>query len=239
MDPAPGSGPQSYAPTASRIGAVGVGVFALWWVGDLAVRGDLARLAGELPWLLLGCLIAYAVFWRPAVFVDDDGVTLRNLVRDVRVPWPALTGVDTRYALTLITDQCRYQSWAAAAQGRPGLVRRGFSDHGRVRSGTEGEPGRGTSRHLPEAGRRDAPDPRWLGEASRVERSSAALTSDSGAAAFLVQQRLERWRTAQLVRRPPVDVRDEGEPTPKVTWNVVLVAAMAACLIAGLIATRL
>jgi len=225
VDPT-GGDEAGYAPVGARIGAACVLAIAAWWAVDLALAGRVAELVRALPWLLLVGVVDYAVFWRPAVLVDDEGVGLRNIVRDVRVPWGALTALDTRYALTLVTDGGRYQSWAAAAPGKPSLLKRGFFDR-RLASGQE----------VPEAGRRDAADPRWLAEGARGERSSAALTSDSGAAAFLVDQRWRRWQatTATAARPDPTHEAPGSSGRPSVTWNVPLATTAVVLLLACLL----
>lgn len=67
-------------------------------------------------------VLAWLVFWHPAVTVDDDGVTLVNPLRTIRVPWAALIQVQTQYALTLHTPQGRFRSWAAPGPGRHQVV---------------------------------------------------------------------------------------------------------------------
>ncbi len=210
-------GVSGWAPTASRIGAGGVWVIAAWWAGDLALAGRTADLLDVLPWLLLVCVVVWAVFWRPAVLVDDDAVTLRNPLRETRVPWSALEGVETRFALTLLTERGRHQSWAAAAPGRPGVLRLGSGGLG------------GRSRPGAEAGRHDMPRPAWNPDAT-TGRSSSELTSDSGAAAFLVESSWRAWRDRQG-RQPG---GDRPEPVG-VRWNAAAVAAAAALVVLGVL----
>jgi len=102
---------------------LGALVLAAW--GWLALRdGGSGALLDQAPWLLLAAAATWAVLVRPSVGVDDDGVHLRNVVRDVDVPWSQLSAVDTRFALTLLTgDGGRYVAWAAPASGRYADVR--------------------------------------------------------------------------------------------------------------------
>ncbi|QKW39128.1 PH domain-containing protein [Actinomadura sp. NAK00032] len=51
--------------------------------------------------LLLGCGIAYTVGLRPAIIGDDDGVTVRNPLRDVRAPWAAIRNIEGKNAVTV------------------------------------------------------------------------------------------------------------------------------------------
>ena len=123
------------------------------------------------PALLLVCALTYALFWRPCVEVDDDGVTLRNVLRDVRVPFAAIDSIDTRFALTLYSAGRRDAAWAAPAPGRSTLMGLGRWDLSGVRHILGTDVGEGPI-------------------------SSAAPNSDSGGAALLVRQGWERWRAS-------------------------------------------
>lgn len=73
-------------------------------------------LAGIAP-LLLVAFLGWQLFWLPAVVVHDEGISLENPFRSIHVPWAALVHVDTRFALTLVTAEKSYTSWAAPAPG--------------------------------------------------------------------------------------------------------------------------
>jgi hypothetical protein len=75
---------------------------SLWLAAISAVTGlllllSLVRNWASYPrlsfaaWVLFGLAVAWAVFVRPAVLLDASGVTLRNIVRDVHIPWTRLT----------------------------------------------------------------------------------------------------------------------------------------------------
>lgn len=66
------------------------------------------------PLMLFG-LLGWAAFWQPYVEISDGGVTVGNIVRTVHVPWPAVTDVDGRYGLRLVTSYGAVTAWAAAA----------------------------------------------------------------------------------------------------------------------------
>ncbi|XRQ05777.1 PH domain-containing protein [Actinomadura welshii] len=51
--------------------------------------------------LLLGCGIAYAAGLRPAILADDDAVTVRNPLREARVPWAAVRGIQGTNAVAV------------------------------------------------------------------------------------------------------------------------------------------
>lgn len=180
---------------------------ALWWVVAVAAGPSAGDLRVGVPVVAAAAAVGYAAFWRAAVVVGADGVRLLNVVRDVHVPFAALDHVDTRFALTLVAGGRGYRSWAAAAPGRPALLR--FTGRGPL------------AEHLP--------DPRWTAGGSAAPAASRSLAADSGAAAFMVEQGWSRWRdTPRAGAQPP--------PAPvTVRWNVpVLAAAVGGSLLAVL-----
>ena len=66
--------------------------------------------------MLLGIAGAWALFLRPAVVVDQQGVTLRNVLRDVQVPWLLLDDVDARWNVRVFVGERPYTAWAVATQ---------------------------------------------------------------------------------------------------------------------------
>ena len=110
QDQAPGSGRASGGRLASaeRATADGGKLFRMmpplvfWWgwaavavlsLGDLAVQGhDRAAVQPALLVLLITGLV-YACAFRPRVIAGSDGLTVRNPVRDYRLPWGAVRGI--------------------------------------------------------------------------------------------------------------------------------------------------
>jgi hypothetical protein len=191
-----------YQPVWSRIGAAGYGVFALWWVVEAVAKGRAESVAVVAPVLLAFGAVVYAVFWRPAVIVDDAAAELRNVVRSVRVPWGSLEGIETRFALTLLVGDREYRSWAAAAPGRPSLVARPGPDDAAAGTPVSTASGSGP-------------------------RSSRSLRADSGAAAFMVEQ---RW----VERREEASGGDVQVSWAR-AWPAVTALATVAALAAALL----
>jgi hypothetical protein len=108
-----------FRPASATVAAVAWSAVTLGWAW-LAVReGGPVALVRQAPAMALAATVVYAVMVRPAVSVGADGVHLRNVLRDVDVPWAVLERVSTRFALTLHTrDGQVVRAWAAPASGR-------------------------------------------------------------------------------------------------------------------------
>ncbi|MDQ1008741.1 hypothetical protein QFZ82_003226 [Streptomyces sp. V4I23] len=84
-----------------------------WMVVDALVRGE-----GRTPWLALAAalvvvplIVAFSV--RPAVFVNEERVRIRNPFRTITLPWSAVADVRAGYSSELFTTEgVKYQLWA-------------------------------------------------------------------------------------------------------------------------------
>jgi hypothetical protein len=221
-----------YRPVAGRVLLVACGGVAGWWTIDLAVHGGPGEAAVFGLWTVAALSLLSCLFWRPAVIVDDEAVELRNVARDVRVPWAALDAVETRYTLTLRAGGRRYESWAGPAPGRPSL---GGALGSRLLHGQRSAGGGADGHRLP--------DPRWRPGDVPVPTSSRDLRADSGAAAFIVEQRWRAWRDRHPTRPGTATVGEGsgvegpcGARPVKVCWRLAspgvaaVAAALAACL---------
>lgn len=114
---------QTYRPQFSRgLGAVTMSVCALVLV-SFVLTGHPVRILQYGAQCALVALIAWMAFWTPYVRISDGGIEVRNVLRTVTVPWPALEGLDSRLGLRLITDYGNFDAWAVPAPRR-GVVRK-------------------------------------------------------------------------------------------------------------------
>jgi hypothetical protein len=91
--------PRVFRSAGARLGGWAWMVFAAANLADIAIRGrDMASLIAAAV-LLTGCGLAYVFGLRPAIVAEETGVRLRNPLRDVRIPWPALKEVEVAEAL--------------------------------------------------------------------------------------------------------------------------------------------
>ncbi|HEY5842410.1 MAG TPA: PH domain-containing protein [Nakamurella sp.] len=109
--------PHRYRSRFGRALAVVIWVLAGLAVVAMVTQGGVDGLLRGAPWAWLPALLVWAMFWRPCVVIDDGGVELVNVFRTIRLPWPSITDVDTRWALTLHTAYGRFAAWAAPASG--------------------------------------------------------------------------------------------------------------------------
>ncbi len=144
-----------------RTGIAACAVWALLAVIWLALdaQSGIGAAVRDVPVVGAISTLVYALFARPTVVVSTEDVLLRNVLRDVTVPYPALRRVLTQYVLTLETvGGRRFQSWAAPAGGRFGAAR--VTDE----------------------------DRKALGWSSDELPASASLRSDAGAAAVAIRR---------------------------------------------------
>lgn len=165
------------------------------------------------PWLVLVGGGAWALYWRPEVAVSDGGVRLVNVLHTVDVPWPALRGVETKWALTLDTVWGSYRAWAAPAPGRSAMKRELRDQRSLARS---------IDRRVPTL------PPNTMG------RTGDLLYTESGAAAMLVHGRWSRLRDAGHLDGAVLE-----HDRPQLRWHWELLTAAAVLLAVGVLGVAL
>lgn len=105
--------------TSGRVLTVACTITALIAVIGIALDSGWPGLLhfGALPLLFAG--IVWALFARPYVQVSDGGVEICNIVRTVEVPWPAVTDIDLRWGLRLVTRLGNFSAWSVPPPSRP------------------------------------------------------------------------------------------------------------------------
>lgn len=131
-----------------------------------------------LPVFVLGVVVVWALFDRPAVLVSDGGVEVRNVLRTIELPWPSIERIDTKYALTLYTAYGDYAAWAAPAPSRSQTQRATPQD----------------TRHLPETS--------YIG--GGIRPGDLAGTPSGDAAAY-IRRRWEQLRDAGHLDAPRLE----------------------------------
>lgn len=109
----------------SRFGkvlAVGTVVIAVGGLSAMVISSGFDTLWRSGWSLVFIGFAAWALFWQPRLMITGGGVTLYNVLRTIYVPWLAIREIDTKYALTLITEteagNASFTAWAAPAPTR-------------------------------------------------------------------------------------------------------------------------
>lgn len=95
---------------------------------SLIALGDAGTALRYAPAFLLAAYGCWMLFWMPSVAVDAAGVTFVNLARTVRISWPAIVAVETKYSLTIRTRDAKYTAWAAPSPSRLATSRAAKAD---------------------------------------------------------------------------------------------------------------
>jgi len=80
------------------------------------VIGQLPRSLTLAPIFGFVVVASWSLFWAPTIAVDEVGVTIVNPLREWRVPWSAIRGTESRWALTVVTPGRKITAWAAPRQ---------------------------------------------------------------------------------------------------------------------------
>jgi hypothetical protein len=166
------------------LGVVSSGLSTLWAMG---------------PWAAAVAVTIWAVYWRPRIVVEDDGVLLVNVVRTIRVPWQAIRSIETRWTLTLVTDAGRFAAWASPGPGGMAQARAVQRADRDVRFGSAGPMGGWT-----------------------------ATTSARVSAADMIRGRWEKLRPAEPARPAPTPTIHRHWPVIVVVPALVAVGIIAA-----------
>ncbi|MDR1393871.1 MAG: PH domain-containing protein [Bifidobacteriaceae bacterium] len=103
-----------YRPRTGPVIAAVVWAMSLWAAISLLTTPG-GRPAAWLPACALASLTAWMVFAAPKVHLRDDRLEVHNVAVTYDVPWAAISRIDTKWALTLITAQDKITAFAAPA----------------------------------------------------------------------------------------------------------------------------
>lgn len=162
--------PTSYRSAFGRVLTVVVALVAAAGLAGFVVTGDWAGMLRYGWGLVLLAVLAVVLFWLPRLSIAEHEVTVRNVFTTFHVPWPAIQRVDTKYALTLDTPDGKVTAWASPAPNR-------YSAHV------------GFTREAKLAAEAGASNP----------RPGDLLSTQSGAAAFVIRRHVDDLREAGLL----------------------------------------
>lgn len=92
--------------------------FAAFNVVDVLRRGEGQSARVALAILFAVSVLAYVVGLRPRVEAGTDRLTIRNPLRDIVVPWSAITRVDATDALRVHAGERVHRAYAVSASNR-------------------------------------------------------------------------------------------------------------------------
>ncbi|WP_432056927.1 PH domain-containing protein [Streptomyces sp. bgisy022] len=210
---------RSHAGIAGGILLLGV---CAWFGIDASIRGE-----GRTPWLALASLLLavpliVAFTLRPAVYVNDDRLRVRNPFRLIVLPWGRVASLRSGYSNEVFSDAgTTYQLWAlpVSLRARKRAARREMRATGERGVGVDVR----TAGHGP--GARDA--------FRRGGRPSA--TTDDGPVRGRTDSVMDDLRELHE-RRQGADTA-QGAPVVRWAYEILAPAAAGAVLLAVLLAT--
>ncbi|MDQ0647684.1 hypothetical protein QFZ53_001880 [Microbacterium natoriense] len=108
----------------SGLFAIGIAILlALFLLGDAVVRAGWGRMLLLAPWILLAFWIVYENAYVSRVQIDDDGVTVQNLLRRTSFGWKRVRSIELRWQLVFVLDDGRKLS-CYGGPAKAGPVRR-------------------------------------------------------------------------------------------------------------------
>jgi hypothetical protein len=158
----------------SRFGralAVVVTVLMTFAVVVVAFSEGLVAAVSALPFAAVVGWSSLLLFWFPELEIGEAGVRVRNVWSEYIVAWGAIQRIDTKYALTLVTQNRTITVWSAPAPGRHSVF----------------NANREQGRHLPES--------TYL---AGTIRPGDLPQSESGSAAAIIRREWERRRDQGL-----------------------------------------
>ncbi|MFF4402378.1 PH domain-containing protein [Streptomyces sp. NPDC001480] len=189
------------------------------WLGiDALIKGD-----GRTPWLALAGLIlvvplVIAFTLRPAVFVNDDRLRVRNPFRVITLPWGEIATLRSGYSNEVVAKSgAKYQLWAVPVS----LRARKKATRQQARAGADARTG-----HAPGMPGRGGPGLGSVLRGSGVpDGPTRAATDQIMDDLRALQEDRERAETAQ------------GEVTVRWAYEIAAPAVAGAVLLAILLAT--
>lgn len=196
-----------------------LGVAALSGVTGLLLLVSMARDWAHYPrpllvaWVLFALACVWSVFVRPAVLLDTQGVTVRNILRDVRIPLALVTYVECRWNLRLFVGDRGYTAWAISSQVQRPKVSAGL--FGRA---SPGRPGTWDSAHPGHS----APAPKVTASTVTVSKVTASTV-----ARLIEQAKQEYDESVAQGRLPPAP-----DGRVRITWVPLVLAVLLLSAIA-------
>lgn len=203
---------EDFRSTSGRVLTIASTVIAIAVIVAIALSDGWNGLLhfGAIP--LLFAALVWAIFGRPFLRVSDGGVEIGNVLRLIHVPWPAVTELDRRWGLRVVTAFGKYTAWSVPAPKRPSFGST-FVGGTRVMEQKASQ----SAASLLDNGARDAPK-------GRTESK----------AAIAVAARWEKLKSAGHLDSPRLDA---AKPTYRWNTDVIVVCAVLIILAAIGVAT--
>jgi len=224
--PEPAEKPTVYRGPGAFVGGAIVLLFCAGGAVDLMVEEGSADLPGAAVLLLVAALaFAYGVY--PAAFSGRDTLVVRNPLRTIRLSWGTVTRMTAQLSFIAFTARTRYTVWAVPVSLRD----RRKAERNRLKGLAKQH--RDERRGGPRFGGADSFGTPRSHPGSEIERLSYAdqAMTEMGA-------RREAWMQRAGLD-PEAEPPESAAEKPTISWNVVTIAPILACVVFVIIAALL
>jgi hypothetical protein len=104
----------------------GAAAISLLAIGSTVFTGTFVKSMGGLCLLAAFDILVWLFFVEPKVRFDSNHVEIRNPLRVLKASWAAVSGFETKFGLSVVTEHRKFVAWSAPAPSR--------REAGRIRS---------------------------------------------------------------------------------------------------------
>jgi len=105
-------------PTLARYAVIGTALVTAIALGSALIAGKASGLPNLLIMLAFFDAAVWLFFIEPRIKFDADGLEIRNPLRVFKANWPAVTGFETKFGLTVLWSGRKFVSWSAPSPSR-------------------------------------------------------------------------------------------------------------------------
>ncbi len=110
--------PEKFRPTSALVmGWVLIAFFTGLTLQAIFYAGTLEALVTSLA-SGIGAFVSYLWFLKPYVVIFDEGITIVNPTKEIKVSWDLVEEIETKYSMSILVNNKTIYAWAAPVPSR-------------------------------------------------------------------------------------------------------------------------